>query len=294
MQDYIFSGLVQRHPRIVYSDYLQILNWIRSSKFDIFSKNFDFEFPHLIEWRNLILNSDILEVSNSLEKDLKQNISWLLPGDENFPRCFMNLSEPPFCIRMKGSTIWKNGQGFAVVGSREPSNFSLSWLEQNLPVVLTDLNLFTVSGGARGVDQRTHSISLRLGLPTLVLLPSGLRSIYPYSLACMEEMILAAGGSILSEYFSESAMRKYYFQERNRLIPALAVGTLVVDAKRRSGTMITAQQSAQQGCPLFVLPSHPMDPCAAGGLDLICDGATPVRDAQDLCGYLRGELLSIT
>jgi DNA processing protein len=163
-----------------------------------------------------------------------------------------------------------------------------------LGAALKELELMTISGGARGVDSIAHTISIRMGLPTIAILPSGMRNIYPSSLREIVNSIIDCGGAVISEFSSDQKMQKHFFQKRNRLIPAFALATLVVEARTRSGTMITAQESIEQSKPLFVLPSHPMDANSSGSLDLICDGATPVRDAKDLILYLRSEKIHPT
>ncbi len=290
MNKYILAALMQKRQAITFPEFVHLLEWMAAFELNSTSNEFRQKFPFLDNWQKSFSAIEIKAEQINFEKDQQQGVEWVTPVDQAYPASFLNLSDPPFCLRIKGSPIWCQQLGLAVVGSREPSEASLAWLEQNLPPVIETFGLYTVSGGARGIDQRVHSASLRLNRPTIVLLPSGIRSIYPSSLSFWEEMIISRGGVLISEYSSETVMQKSFFPQRNRLIPALGVATLIVEARRRSGTLITAKQSAEQGRPLFVIPSHPFDAGAQGGLDLICDGATPVRDAQDLILLLRSEI----
>lgn len=212
-------------------------------------------------------------------------------GHPDYPSDLIHLAEPAFLLRLKGTPVWRRSHGFAVVGSREPSALSLQWMEEHLSSAIESLDLFTVSGGARGVDQKLHSLSLRKEAPTVAVIPSGLDKIYPDSLTYWLSMILEKGGAILSEYSHHVEMRKHHFLARNRLIAGLGVATLVIEARKRSGTLITARQAMEQGKPVLVLPSHPLDIKSRGGLDLICEGATPVRDAEDLCVFIQSEFV---
>lgn len=212
-------------------------------------------------------------------------------GHPDYPMEFLHLNEPAFLLRILGEPVWRTRKGFSVVGSREPSPLSLDWMEEHLSSAISRLNLFTISGGARGVDQKVHSLSLRKESPTVVLLPSGLGKIYPESLSYWTSMILEKGGALVSEYRDDQEMQKHHFLARNRLIAGLGIATLVIEARKKSGTLITARQAMEQGKPVLVLPSHPLDNKARGGLDLICEGATPIRDAEDLCVFLQSEIL---
>lgn len=85
-------------------------------------------------------------------------------------------------------------------------------------------------------------------------------------------------------------MRKHFFHDRNRLIAGLGTMTLLVEARRRSGSLLTAQKTLQLGKTVLVIPGHPCDNSHLGNLDLFTEGATPIRDAQDLSMYFRSEL----
>lgn len=91
----------------------------------------------------------------------------------------------------------------------------------------------------------------------------------------------------MSEYPYEQEMRKQHFHDRNRLIAGLGNMTLLVEARRRSGSLITAQRTIELGKTVLIVPGHPCDGSHLGNLDLLTDGASPVRDAQDLSMFFR-------
>lgn len=250
--------------------------------------------------KNLTLSSWYLQKGQSvidkmtqdIQRSIDDGVHWIWMGHPNYPEVFYNLEYPPFCLSYFGLPVWKNRYFFSVVGSREPSEESVQWLQTELGTVIQALNLGIVSGGARGVDQVAHRVCFRTGAPTLVLVPSGLKNLYPQQLQGWKSAIVEMGGALVSEYTYSAEMNKSYFQQRNRLIAAMGVGTLIVDAKRRSGTMITAKAACDQNKSVYVLPTHARDVRGWGGLDLISEGATLVRDATDLISYVSHDLMS--
>lgn len=203
------------------------------------------------------------------------------PGRADYPEGLLELEDPPLALSYLGSPFWRSARMLSVVGSRSPERASLTWMDLVLaPLVREGIAL--VSGGARGVDQRAHAICVRTSRPTGAFLPSGLARPYPESFEEWIDEIVGCGGAILSELDPRSEMRKHYFLKRNRMIAAICSTTLVVEARRQSGTMITARLAGTHGNTVAVMPGLPTNPQWAGSLDLICAGAVPVRDTHDL------------
>ncbi|WP_413584628.1 DNA-processing protein DprA [Bdellovibrio sp. HCB274] len=221
-----------------------------------------------------------------------QGVQFLSYGESLYPSQCYRMADPPLTLSYRGSPAWMIERSISIVGSREPSAESLRWMEQELALFMELQLPFVVSGGARGVDQKAHSLALRKNCQTAVVLPSGLGEIYPSSLVDWITPVLDQGGCFLSEYDPKQMMHKRLFHHRNRLIAALGSVTLLVEARRRSGTLITAHQAAELSRPVWVVPGHPLDPHFLGGLDLLLDGAQLVRDAQDLSTLFHSELLS--
>lgn len=212
----------------------------------------------------------------------KQGYQFICFGEELYPKSCYWMLDPPLTLSFLGHPAWQLGKSLAVVGSRDPAEESLLWMEQELAPAVERQQLHLVSGGARGVDQKAHSLAIRKNLPTSVVLPSGLGRIYPQNIQDWLEPVIEAGGCFVSEYDFEQPMRKYLFHHRNRLIAALSEVVLIVEARKRSGTLITAQQGLALSRPVLVVPGHPQDSHFGGSLELLFEGGTLVRDAQDL------------
>lgn len=236
--------------------------------------------------------SEVREAWEDVRRWQDRGYHLLMPGDAAWPKeAFRGMSDPP-----RGLFVWGDAQVLrtpllAVVGSRDPSRPTLEWLESELSEFLRqnpDVNL--VSGGARGVDQCAHRASLRKGRPTVAFVPSGFQKLYPPELDRWSEDVRAKGGCYVSEYSPLMPMRKSNFGERNRLISAISKAVLIVEARRRSGTLLTAKAAADQARAVFVVPGTPYDSQFAGSLDLIAEGATMVRDAQELSVFFRVEI----
>jgi DNA processing protein len=230
------------------------------------------------------------EIRTSHWRAVEKGQILIYPGHEFYPASFFALESPPFLLAMQGSPIWLGCEALSVVGSREPSSASLNWLELHLAEFCRQGNPCIVSGGARGVDQKAHAVAMRTGRPTVAFVPSGLNEIYPHSLQSWVQEIQSTGGCLLSEYESSVSMKKHYFAQRNRLIAALGKALFLIEARKRSGTYLTAQKALEQSKPVWVLPGHPMDLGMSGSLDLLHEGATPVRDALDLVQLFNCEI----
>ena len=247
------------------------------------------DFPSLWMLLGALGEKRISEFKEQCEREWQQGLYFTFPGHEFYPTSFLHVDQPPFFIQYKGNPLWTLTGGLSIVGTRDPSLSSLEWIEMQMREFQKRNIPYTVSGGARGVDSHVHRMSLWHRIPTVVVVPSGLLSLYPKNLESLQTELLKAGGAILSEYESSQEMKKHHFQARNRLIAALGLCTLVVEAAPKSGTFLTARLTLEQGKPVLVMPTHPMETRGRGGLDLLCDGAIPVRDAADVCMHYFAE-----
>ncbi len=222
------------------------------------------------------------EIKFEIDKQRQLGVLFTYPTHIHYPPAFANLVKPPLLLSFKGSPVWLNHDFLSVVGSRNPSSSSIQWMEVHLSQILRTHNIGLASGGAHGIDQKAHLLCLFNKRPTIVFAPSGVSELYPKTLSFFAEQILEQGGAIISEYSPTEKMQKGFFVQRNRLISGISKAVLLVEAGRRSGTMITANYAIEQSKPLWVIPSHPFDTKSLGGLDLLQEGATMVRDAEDL------------
>jgi len=221
---------------------------------------------------------------------VSRGVSFTYIGDANYPESFLGMPGAPILLSYRGHPAWKWGRSLAVVGSRDPSSLSHLWMEEHLASFIRVDKPIIVSGGARGIDQMAHQLAMRNVTPTVAVLPSGLGAVYPQNLEAWQQKIFDGGGCLLSEYPFTEKMKKHFFHDRNRLIAGLGVATLLVEARRRSGSLLTAHKTLQLGKSVLVVPGHPCDSTHLGNLDLLSEGATPIRDAEELSMYFRSEL----
>lgn len=278
---WLLSYLYSREVFAPLDVFLQAVLLLRKGA-GLFSQEFLEHCPELIPLSKKYSGPQLRKFLDELCRSVEKGHLLLYPGHPFYPKEYLTLEEVPYHLRMKGSPVWMALPGLSVVGHREPSPASLKWMDEHLAEFFRKTSCFSVSGGARGVDQKTHFLSLQTERPTVVLVPAGLSQIYPSSLQAWVEDILASGGAFISEYQDHQPMEKHFFAQRNRLISALGKATLIIEARRKSGTLLTAKEALDQGKPLWVLPGHPMDVHMQGSLELISNGATPILDATDL------------
>lgn len=212
-----------------------------------------------------------------------QRVIW---GDELYPQSFYLMKDPPWALSCIGSVEALTGPRIlSVVGSREPWSGALEWMDLNLNQFVTQ-GWTLASGGARGVDWKVHQICLRRQKPTLIFLPSGLLKMYPQSWLKLQDDVKSCGGVLVTEFPDKFEMKKYSFGFRNRLIAQIGRAVLIIEAKQKSGTLMTGYQALEAGREVFVVPSHPQLLTSFGGYDLLRQGAQWVANADDLGFYL--------
>lgn len=207
-------------------------------------------------------------------------------GGSDYPKAFMDLDNPPLALSYWGQPVWKDRKCLAVVGSRNPSQQTLQWLDEFLPEVIKSTEVCLVSGGARGVDQKVHSISIRNNNPTVCFVPSGLFELYPKSLVRFVRPIIEAGGAVVSQFSPVQPMFKSNFYARNRLIAAISKYVFIAEANARSGSYLTARMAIELGRPVGALPFFPCSQSGEGNLNLLFDGADMIKNAESLTSQL--------
>lgn len=259
-----FTHFKEALERLVQGERIEKLRWSEASVSELFHRNLD----------QLKRRRDVLKA---------QGLGHCFPGHPHYPQSFLVLSEPPLCLLVRGSTEALKLKGVSVVGSRNPHQLSGQWLDEHFGEFLAEEEeVCVISGGARGIDQQAHRLALRKQRPTLIFCPSGLNAHYPKDLAAWTERVLEGGGAFISEYWLDQRMRSFHFLQRNRMIAALGAFLVVVEARQRSGSQMTARLAADQGREVAVVPSHPKLIQMRGSLDLIRSGAHILVDAKDL------------
>ncbi|MFN3455593.1 MAG: DNA-processing protein DprA, partial [Pseudobdellovibrio sp.] len=190
----------------------------------------------------------------------------------------------------QGDPVWLRYETLSVVGARNMHPLTQEWLFSDMHDFLKmKPSVALISGGAVGVDQASHLVCMRIGRPTVVVLPCGLNRLYPNNLTQLKDYILQAGGCLLSEFENEHSVRKSYFYHRNRLISAFSQITLVAQAERKSGTFLTVHHALQNGKTIITLPAHPRAAEFSGNKFLMREGAFFIHDSNDLHDFWEAE-----
>ncbi|MEM6640500.1 MAG: DNA-processing protein DprA [Pseudomonadota bacterium] len=204
--------------------------------------------------------------------------------DPAFPSLLRRLPDAPVALYAVGDTSILALPQFAMVGSRNPTPTGRDTAVA-FSTHLARVGLSIVSGLATGIDAAAHEGALAAGGHTVAVCGTGLDIIYPARHRDLAIRI-ARDGLLLSEYPVGSPARAHHFPQRNRLISGISVGTLVVEAARKSGSLITAQRAVEQGRDVFAIPGSIHNPLARGCHQLLREGAKLVESAEDILSEL--------
>ncbi len=221
--------------------------------------------------------------AREIERAGKLGVVYAAIGEADYPPRLAAIDDAPPLIGVRGHRAVLQRPLVAIVGSRNASAVGLK-MTQLLTQGLCQAGFAIVSGLARGIDAAAHRASLASG--TVAVLAGGQDRIYPPEHQDLLETLLPAGVA-LSEMPLGWEPRARDFPRRNRLISGLALGVVVVEAAKRSGSLITARLAAEQGREVFAVPGSPLDPRAEGTNGLIKQGATPVTEAADIASVLQ-------
>ena len=212
----------------------------------------------------------------------KAGIGWMTSMDPDYPPLLGAIEDAPPVITFIGHTHLMTRPGLAMVGARNASlngrNFARALAEQ-----IGREGYTLISGMAAGIDTAAHEGSLASG--TIAVLAGGADIVYPKANHGLYEQICAAG-LVLAEEPPGTQPTAQHFPRRNRIISGLALGTAVIEATARSGSLITARLANEQGREVFAVPGHPADPRAEGPIRLLKDGAHVLEHAGDVVEIL--------
>jgi DNA processing protein len=204
-------------------------------------------------------------------------------GEADYPPRLQMIDDAPPLLAVRGNPAALAKPMVAIVGARNASAAGLK-LAERLARDIGHAGFAVVSGLARGIDAAAHRASLATG--TVAILAGGQDRVYPPENEPLLQEILELGAA-LSEMPMGWEPRARDFPRRNRLISGLSLGVLVVEAARRSGSLITTRFALEQGREVFAVPGSPLDPRAEGSNSLLKQGATLVTEAADLIDALR-------
>ena len=206
-------------------------------------------------------------------------------ADKEYPASLTEIYDPPMVLYIKGKVPETWPRGIAVVGSRETSHYGLETAKK-LGYQLAYAGVPVISGLARGIDTAAHLGALAAKGTTWAVLGCGLDKMYPPENDSLAAKIVESGGCLISELALGTSPDKRTFPMRNRIVSGLSFGTLVIEAGRQSGALITARQALDQGRQVFAVPGRIDNPLAQGCHQLIKDGAKLVEGVEDILGEL--------
>jgi len=222
------------------------------------------------------------EIERELTAAREAGVRFVALGEPEYPAALRHIDSAPPILALRGRQEALQRPAVAIVGSRNASAAGLTFTER-LARGLGAAGYVIVSGLARGVDQRAHIASLGTG--TIGVLAGGHARPYPPEAAPLIERIVEFG-AVLSEMPIEWEARGRDFPRRNRLVSGLALGTVIVEAARNSGSLITARLAAEQNREVFAVPGSPLDPRAEGTNDLLREGANLCARPEDVLSVL--------
>lgn len=222
------------------------------------------------------------DVEAELKRAEKFGARFLLVGDADYPAPLAALDAPPPIIATKGDAGLLNRPNVGIVGSRACSAAGTRIAAQLARGI--GIGGFVVTSGlARGIDAAAHTAAMETG--TVAVVANGLDIIYPPEHEALQRTI-GERGCLVTEMPFGYVARAQSFPRRNRIISGLSLGVVIVEAARRSGSLVTARLAAEQGREVFAVPGHPLDPRAEGTNGLLKSGATLVTEADDVIAAL--------
>lgn len=222
------------------------------------------------------------EALRIIERCNKKHIRILPLSHEEYPEMLKYIHDPPLILYVKGRLPQMSG--IALVGSRKASGYGIETAVK-LSTELAASGIMVVSGMARGIDTAAHCGALNAGGETAAVLGCGVDIAYPPENSKLMERI-AESGAVLSEYPPGTPPATFHFPCRNRIISGMTLGTVVVEASLKSGSLITAHSALEQGREVFAVPGNITHFNSMGTNRLIKDGAKMVLTVDDILDEL--------
>ena len=210
----------------------------------------------------------------------KQNINILIHSDKNYPEQLKNICKPPLAIFVKGH-LPDRQDVIAIVGSRKASSYGLS-IAKEFAADLAKAGYLIVSGGAKGIDTAAHNGTLSVHGHTVAVLGCGIDVVYPAENKKLFEQIIYENGALVSEFLPGEPPIDWHFPIRNRIISGIAKGVLVVEAHKKSGSLITAKFSVDENREVYCVPGSIYSAGSIGVHNLIKEGAMLVDSPEDI------------
>ena len=239
---------------------------------------------------NFLKYRDKVDIDRTYTNVETRGVNFLTLEDENYPKMLKNIENPPAVLYYKGKLFECNlEKTLAVVGSRKASTYA----RDNLKKIISGLgntDICVVSGLASGIDTVAHTAAIENNLKTIGVIASGFDYIYPTNNKTLYQNIENGYGAVVSEYYPTFEPMKFRFPQRNRIVSGLSYGTLVAEASLKSGALITANLTLEQGRELMCIPGEISNPNTEGIYKLLKNGATIVTESNDILNALNWEI----
>lgn len=220
------------------------------------------------------------------ERIMAGGVHFISTEDKEFPDKLKNIPDAPYSIYYKGKLPDADRRSVAIVGARMCSPYGQA-AARKIGETLAKAGIQVISGMAKGIDSAGHVGAISGGGATFAVLGCGVEVCYPASNRSLYEQMIQTGG-ILSEYPPHREARAGQFPMRNRLISAFSDAVIIVEAKVRSGSLITADCALEQGKDVYAVPGRLFDPLSEGTNALIAQGAGIISDMEELVRELGG------
>ncbi|MDO6427623.1 DNA-processing protein DprA [Thalassotalea sp. 1_MG-2023] len=232
-----------------------------------------------------IVRPDWQKIDQIIQATIAAQSDILYYGHPLYPELLKQIFDPPLVLFVKGNKSVLTSNQIAVVGSRNASIYGVEHA-QLFAKQLSCVGLTITSGLALGVDAKAHLAAVKLSRPTVAVIATGIDITYPSRHKTLASKILDAGGTIVSEFLPGVTPKPGHFPKRNRIISGLALGVVVIEATKQSGSLVTARCALEQNRDVFALPGSVINPQSAGCHWLIKQGAKLVECAADIVDEL--------
>lgn len=216
-----------------------------------------------------------------VEYMVKNNIGIIKIIDEDYPYKLKSIYDPPVILYYKGNKKILNEQSIAIVGCRKCTTYGKN-VSIKFACELAKNNINVVSGLAEGIDSYSHIGALNSNGNTIAVVGCGLDRVYPKQNKFLFDEIIKNKGLIISEYVIGTEPLAQNFPKRNRIISGLSDALIVVEAKQKSGTLITVDFALEQGKEIYVVPGNINSINSVGTNELIKQGAQIITDINDI------------
>ncbi|WP_079508417.1 DNA-processing protein DprA [Mesobacillus jeotgali] len=236
---------------------------------------------YLPQTQKLLRDHQRISLAQLLYHYSSQNIHLITIFDDNYPARLKTIYQPPWILFAKGDvSLLQMNKSLAVVGSRNATEYGIKTIDYLFPSLI-ERDIMIVSGLAKGIDAHAHKGAIKLGGKTIGVIAGGFDHLYPRENIKLAEFMME-NQLVISEYPPATRPAKWHFPMRNRIISGLSMGTLVIEARKKSGSLITADFALNEGRDVFAVPGSILTPDSDGVHYLIQQGAKLIRTSEDI------------